>query len=90
MTTNTMPVGAGTDTPRFSNSTSKPHPYRVRPHQPAASNAVTSLIASFEMAGHKVLKDNNGGFNIVKFGLVRYCKDQTDLIAFAKIVGVQQ
>ncbi|MFZ4539417.1 hypothetical protein [Propionivibrio sp.] len=84
-----MPAGAGTGTPRFSSDTSKPHPYRVRPHQPAASNATANLIASFEMAGHRVIRGAGDTFTVCKFGQSRYCKDHSELVEFAVKTGVK-
>ncbi|MFZ4539749.1 hypothetical protein [Propionivibrio sp.] len=90
MFTNSDGQEPGLDTPaRFSNSTSKPHPYRVRPHQPAASNATANLVAQLEKDDHRVVRDTGGGFTVCKYGLSRYCKNPAELTAFAVKVGVR-
>ena len=80
----------GVVAPRFSSDTSKPRPDRVRLHTPAASNATASMIASFAMNGHIVIRGDRGDFSVTKYGLSRYCKDFAELATFAKIVGAAQ
>lgn len=82
MTTNTTPA-------RFSSDASKPRPDRVRLHTPAASNATASLIASFELAGHRVIRGDGDTFTVCKFGQSRYCKDRAELVEFAILTGVK-
>ena len=89
MTTTNDGQAPGVVAPRFSSDTSKPRPDRVRLHQPPASNATASLIASFELAGHRVIRGDGDTFTVCKWGQSRYCKDQTELIAFACHLGVK-
>jgi hypothetical protein len=46
-----------------------------------------TLQAQFALLGHAIIKGESGDFTVCKYGMTRYCKDLTELQAFAKQVG---
>ena len=50
-------------------------------------NAIAAQLARLALAGHVVHKGSAGDFTVCKYAMVRYCKDFTALVAFAKKVG---
>ncbi len=50
-------------------------------------NAIATQIARLALAGHAVHKGQSGDYIVSKYGMTRYCKDFTALVAFAKKVG---
>ncbi len=54
--------------------------------QPTAA----TLIARLTLAGHRVIKGNNGDFDVVhkKFGMSRYCPDLESLKLFTCMLGI--
>ena len=54
-----------------------------------AVNHTGLLIARLALAGHVVHRGPNRDFTVCKYGMSRYCKDFTELQAFAKLLGVK-
>lgn len=52
------------------------------------SKAVANQIARLALAGHHVIKGNNGDYTVCKYGLTRYCANFAELQAFALKLGV--
>ena len=53
-------------------------------------NTVAHLTAAFALKGHIVIRGDRGDFSVTKYGMSRYCANQTELATFAKIVGAAQ
>lgn len=51
--------------------------------------AITTQIARLALAGHAVHKGQSGDYLVSKYGMTRYCKDFTELAAFAQKLGVK-
>lgn len=49
----------------------------------------TTWIARFALRGHSVHRLADGGFLVCRHGMSRHCRDLRELIAFARIAGVQ-
>lgn len=52
--------------------------------------AIATQIARLALAGHAVHKGQNGDYTVCKYGLTRYCKDLSELQAFARQLGVNK
>ena len=52
--------------------------------------AIATQLAHLATAGHIVHKGSAGDFTVCKYGMTRYCKDFTELQAFARQLGVNQ
>ncbi len=50
--------------------------------------AVSTQVARLALAGHVVHQGQHGDFTVCKYGMTRYCKDFTELQAFARQLGV--
>jgi hypothetical protein len=50
--------------------------------------AIATQLAHLATAGHIVHKGSAGDFTVCKYGMTRYCKDFTELQAFARQLGV--
>jgi hypothetical protein len=59
-------------------------------NQDPDGKAIATQLARFALAGHTVHKGSVGDFTVCKYGMTRYCKDFTELQAFAKQLGVTQ
>lgn len=53
-------------------------------------NAIATQLARLALSGHTTHKGNAGDFTVCKYGMTRYCKDFTELLAFARRLGVTQ
>ena len=58
------------------------------PTADATVKAVSTQVARLALAGHVVHKGQHGDFTVCKYGMTRYCKDFTELQAFARQLGV--
>ena len=57
-------------------------------HTTDIQKAIATQIARLALAGHAVQKGQQGDFTLCKYGMSRYCKDYTELQAFARQLGV--
>jgi hypothetical protein len=53
-------------------------------------NAIATQLARLALSGHTTHKGSAGDFTVCKYGMTRYCKDFTELLAFARQLGVTQ
>ena len=53
-------------------------------------NAIATQLARLALSGHTTHKGSAGDFTVCKYGMTRYCKDFTELQAFARQLGVTQ
>lgn len=53
-------------------------------------NAIATQLARLALFGHTTHKGSAGDFTVCKYGMTRYCKDFTELQAFARQLGVTQ
>jgi hypothetical protein len=53
-------------------------------------SAIATQLARLALAGHTTHKGSAGEFTVSKYGMSRYCKDFTELQAFARQLGVTQ
>ena len=53
-------------------------------------NAIATQLARLALADHTTHKGSAGDFTVCKHGMTRYCKDFTELQAFARQLGVKQ
>ena len=53
-------------------------------------NAIATQLARLALSGHTTHKGSAGDFTVCKFGMTRYCKDFTELQAFARQLGMTQ
>lgn len=53
-------------------------------------NAIATQLARLALSGHTTHKGSAGDFTVSKYGMSRYCKDFTELLAFARQLGVTQ
>ena len=59
-------------------------------NQAPDGKAIATQLARLALAGHTVHKGGAGDFTVCKHGMTRYCKDFTELQAFARQLGVKQ
>ena len=59
-------------------------------NQAPDGNAITTQLARLALAGHTTHKGSAGDFTVCRYGMTRYCKDFTELQAFARQLGVTQ
>lgn len=52
------------------------------------TKATASQIARLALAGHHVIRGDRGDFTVTKYGLIRYCANFAELVAFALKLGV--
>ena len=59
-------------------------------NQAPDGKAIATQLARLGLAGHVVHRGEIGDFTVCKYGMTRYCKDFTELQAFARLLGVKQ
>lgn len=59
-------------------------------NQAPDTKAIATQIARLALTGHHVIKGDRGDYTCCKYGLTRYCKDFSELQAFAVKLGVMQ
>ena len=59
-------------------------------NQAPDGNAIATQLARLALAGHTTHKGSAGDFTVCRYGMTRYCKDFTELQAFARQLGVTQ
>lgn len=90
--TNTMKKAAGATNSNGQHTDTNGADFRIDGaiQQAHDDNAIATQLARLALSGHTTHKGSAGDFTVCKYGMSRYCKDFTELQAFARQLGVTQ